>query len=133
MMRRKWWRRAGWVASVLVLLYVLYGALLGGVTGQRLSSPGGRAVARTHWSGGAGATDANYVCVSLRTWYSPLWHCVFGGLDYGTELSISWLDSKHLLVRCGGCNKDPQFSLKLGPPLIRENQWRDVTVRYEFW
>jgi hypothetical protein len=125
-MNSKWPRRflcifAGLAAAVSLIL--LYGKICSGRTLQREVSPNGSVIAEVTESGGAAATDTNYVGVTLKTKLNPIRHYVYGGLDYGAHISVSWLDHDRLLISCQHCE-----NLHGGD--IIERKWHDVTVCY---
>jgi hypothetical protein len=134
-MRVKYLRRAAYVAAGLVLLVgslMVHGRVSGGQTIQRLPSPDGRVIAEVNLLE-TSAAEANELRVLLRTKSNPLRHCVFGGGDYGARLSISWIDSKNLLVKCEDCSMNPLIFSKLKPPYTKEDRWHDIAIHYDIW
>jgi hypothetical protein len=89
---------------------------------QRVSSPDGKFVAQVRELNSGSAVDADYVSVQLQTKWNPIRHHVYGGLDYGIGIGISWMDSTNLLVTCTKCEK-----LGMG---FKEDKWREVTIHY---
>lgn len=135
-MKSKWLRRTGWLVGGLVLLIgsrMVYKNVFGGQTRQHLASPDGRVIAEVNSSDDAPATDVNYLCVLLRTKSNPLRHCVFGGGDLGARLSVSWIDSKNVLIECEDCSTNPLINSKLAPPYKKESRWHDITIHYDIW
>lgn len=108
---------------------MLYGRAFGGNTIQRLSSPDRSAIAEVSSTGAAGATDTDYLSVMLRTRLNPLRRGVFGGLDYGAKLRLSWLGNRDLLITCENCARLGSGQLS---PKDMECRWRDVNIHYEF-
>lgn len=126
--RRPWLRRAALIPIAVIIafgVYVCYLRIFGGQTLQQSASPDGRAIAEVNTTGAAGATDTAYKGVMLRSRLNPFRTYVFAGLDYGAQISISWIDSKDLLVSCTGCAKLKGGDLKL-------DRWRDIAIHYEF-
>jgi hypothetical protein len=105
----------------LSLLWV-YLRISPGDVKQRIVSPDGRFVAQVRELHNGSAVDADYLSVQLREKWNPFGHDIYGGLDYGIEIAISWVDSKNLLVTCTNC-------VKLGQG-FKEDQWHEVTVHY---
>jgi hypothetical protein len=135
-MKSKWLRRASWTVGGLALLIGslrVHDNVFGGQTRQRLPSPDGHVIAEVNESDSAWATDVNYVCVLLRTKFNPLRHCVFGGGDEGARLSISWIDSKNLLIKCEDCSMNPLIFSKLTPPYTKEDRWHEIAIHYDIW
>jgi hypothetical protein len=108
------------VAHVALLLY---GRLFAGHVQQRVVSQDGAAIAEVRQLEPLSAMDANLITVELRTRFNPFRQTVFGGLDYGGEIKISWIDSRDLLVQCLRCDRLD----------IRRNEsaWHNVAVHYE--
>jgi hypothetical protein len=90
---------------------------------QRVSSPDGQAVAEQILLRPLTTLDTVQTTVQLRTKLNPFRHTVFAGLNYGAEVTISWIDSRNLLVKCVKCT-----NLNV---LRREDNWRYVTIHYE--
>jgi len=53
---------------------------------------------------------------------NPFKHVVFGGLDYGATIRISWVDSMNLIVTCERCENLDQK--------VKEQQWKTVSIHY---
>lgn len=135
-MKSKWLRRAAWSVGGLALLIGslrVYENVFGGHTRQRLPSPDGRVIAEVSSSDDAPAIDLNYLCVLLRSRFDPLRRCVFGGGDLGARLSVSWIDSKNLLIKCEDCSMNPLINSKLAPPYTKESRWHDIAIHYDIW
>jgi hypothetical protein len=129
--------------SLLVLLGViavlasdaLYGRLFEGQVRQYEPSPDGNNIAEyRQYKQSGGATSTDLTTVELRTRLNPIRHTVLSGLDYGAKLSITWIDSRNLLITCNGCNpRDLLVPCKNCTSLDivkKEAQWRDVSIHY---
>ena len=65
--------------------------------------------------------DEIYVQLKLRWW--PFGHTVFDVLDdEGTEIHLTWLDSKNLRVECFRCQKATHYA--------KESNWHGIAIRY---
>jgi hypothetical protein len=125
-MKLKWLRRFLFFSSGFVLLIaslLFYLRAYGGRTLQREVSPNGKVIAEVIVSDSAGATDVNTLDVSLKNELNPIRHYVFGGLDYGAQVTVSWIDNDRLLIKCQHCE-----NLHGGD--IFERKWHDVMVCY---
>lgn len=89
---------------------------------QRVPSPDDQFIAEVSEFRALSALDADYLTVELKKKWNPFGHGISGGLDYGAEISVSWIDSKTLVVRCTKCEKLGQS--------YREDRWGDISVRY---
>lgn len=105
-----------------IVLFVLYLRLFAGEVIQRTESPDGRFVAEVRELHNGSAVDADNIGVELRTKWNPFRHEIYGGLDYGVGISISWVDSANLLVTCTKCEKLGQS--------FKESKWHDVVIQY---
>lgn len=126
-MRVKWALGCGLALVSIIMslaLGIVYLRTSSGRTLQRLPSPDGGVIAEINTSGFAAATDAYYTGVLLRTRHNPLRHYVFGGLDYGAKIAISWIDSKNLLIQCEECRN-------LNGGNVREARWHDIMIHYD--
>lgn len=107
-----------------------------GQTLQYSISPDGRSIAECREYKQSSATSTDLKTVELRTRFNPVRHTVLSGLDYGATLSITWIDSRNLLVTCRGCNPlDLQIRCNNCTALDivkRETEWRDVSIKYEW-
>jgi len=110
-----------------------YCSVFHGETRQRLTSPDGHVIAQVNASGIVSNFSSAYLCVELGTRFTPFWHCVFGGLDYGAHLSVSWIDSKNLLIKCEDCSMNPLIFSKLTPPYTKEDRWHEIAIHYDIW
>jgi hypothetical protein len=89
----------------------------------RLISPDGHTTAEVDVSEWGGATEAAHTGVRLRSRFNPFKHYVFVGLDYGAKVTVSWIDSRNLLIKCQNCDK---LTTK-----TEEHKWHDITIHYE--
>ena len=110
------------IACALVLFYfrTSSGRIL-----QRLPSPDNSVIAEVDKDGSdAAATDTFYTGVALRTRRNPIRYYVFGGLDYGANITVSWLDSNNLLIKCEQCSK-------LNGGNMKKYTWRKIVIHYD--
>jgi hypothetical protein len=122
--RRRIW---GWLTLAIVAVLgglFVYLRLFSGRVLQRLPSPDGQVVAAVSESVSLSPLDADSIGVELRSKYTPLRHFIFWGLDYGTSVTISWTDSRNLVVKCAQCTSLAVYGC--------EQQCRDVVVHYVF-
>jgi hypothetical protein len=75
-------------------------------------------------SGTAAATDVGYLGVTLKTWFNPIRHYVFGGSNYGADIQIKWINDHTLLIHCDHCEK-------LDGGNILERRWHQVIICYD--
>ena len=134
---------------VTVCFFWLYLQLVSGHALQHLTSPDGKYIGQVRTSETGSAVDVDYISVDLQPRWNPFRHEVFGGLDGGTHLTISWMDSQNLLITCTECNNlgqtyigekgesiqpENRFSTcaKCGTPRYahKEDKWRDITIHY---
>jgi hypothetical protein len=132
-----------------VCFFWLYLRVVSGHTLQHLTSPDGRNIAQVRTSTTGSAVDVDYISVDLQSRWNPFRHEVFGGLDGGTHLTISWTDSQNLFITCAKCDNlgqtyigekgesiepEHRFSTcsKCGNPryAYKEDKWRDITIHY---
>jgi hypothetical protein len=93
-------------------------------------SPDGRATGYVKTRVAGGATEAAYTFVSLQDHGDFFAHTLFGGANYGAKVSVSWLDSRNLLVKCQDC-----FQLgrgEVGAADLLECSWHETSVHYDF-
>jgi len=120
------------ITSVIVLV-LLYGHLFGGQTAQWEESPDHKKVAECRRYGTSSATTSELRTIELRTRFNPFRHTVLSGLDYGAKLSVSWIDSKNLMVQCGNCGN---FEIKCDACsdglyiFQKKDRWHDVRIHY---
>jgi len=134
---------------VAVCIFALYLQLVSGHALQHIDSPDGRYIGQVRTSETGSAVDVDYISVDLQLRWNPFRHEVFGGLDGGSHVSISWLDSQNLLITCAKCNNlgqtyigekgesiEPEHRLstcaECGTPryAYKEDKWRDITIHY---
>ena len=113
----------GALALVLGILFV-YARVFAGSVSERVLSPDRRLVVEVRALGSLSALDANYVAVRLSRRFSPFRDVVFGGLDYGAKITVSWTESKDLLVKCVDCDNLRDRTA--------QSRWNGVTIHYEF-
>jgi hypothetical protein len=118
---------------VLLAAFIIYqGFFLGEVRDYRVS-PNGEYIAEWRVYGQGAATSTDLSTVQLKTRINPFRRRVLTGLDYGAQISLIWVDSKTLVVQCGGCGGFEIKSDACGNALYvvgKENSWRDVQIRY---
>jgi hypothetical protein len=120
------------VAAIFVA-YSLHGRLFEGDVRQYQVSPDGKNIAEVREYHQSSATSTDLTTVELRTRLNPFRHTVLGGLDYGDDLSVSWIDSGNLLVRCTKCASFDVRNDMYGSILYvlqKETRWHDVSVHY---
>lgn len=66
--------------------------------------------------------DTTYVMVYEKNGSSK--HIIFGGLNDGAEITVSWIDSKNLKVACGNCSD-------LTRKVKDEDKWRNISIHYD--
>jgi hypothetical protein len=74
-------------------------------------------------SGSASAMDAGMLGVTLKTRLNPFRHFVFSGLNYGAEITVTWINDRVLFIRCEHCEK-------LHGAMIVERKWHQTTICY---
>jgi hypothetical protein len=119
-------RRIGILLAALIFgfgVLVLYLRLFSGTAQQHIISPDQRAIAESRTYDFTAATDAAQSSVELRRQWTPFRYTVFFGLNYGAEVTISWIDSRNLRIKCRSCAKLQQYT--------RESQWHDVVIHYD--
>ena len=120
-------------AAFILVAYVLHGRLFEGNIRQYDLSPDGENIAELREYREGSATTTNSATVELRTRLNPFRHIVLDGLDYGADLSVTWTDSRNLLVRCTKC---ASFDVKndvygtVFYVLRKEARWHDVSIHY---
>jgi hypothetical protein len=73
---------------------------------------------------GGGATATNLKGVEIRTQLNPFRHTIIDALDYGADLTIQWIDSRNLLIKCPNSGGKMDF-------YGHETKWHDVTIHYD--
>ncbi|MHB8487429.1 MAG: hypothetical protein ACYDCM_17080 [Candidatus Acidiferrales bacterium] len=124
-MKRKWFHYFLKLAVGFVFLLVLMGLYLRFFSGRRqqlVSSPDGAVIAEVRLYRGVSAMDAPEDAVEVRTKFNPFRHTVFFALNYGGDVSISWLNSHHLLVTC--------INSKNLTVYTKQQKWKDITIHY---
>jgi hypothetical protein len=118
-------RRIGILLAALIFSFgvlLLYLRLFSGTVQQHIISPDQRAIAESRTYDFTAATDAAQSSVELRRRWTPFRHTVFFGLNYGAEVTISWV-AKNLRIKCRRCANLQQYT--------RESQWQDVVIHYD--
>lgn len=115
-MRRDRKRLECWLIG---LTYLLHGCTK---LQQTATSPAGKVVADVLQSRSAAATDANATYIKLHDKEHPTPDSVLEGTYYDAAITISWADSKTLVVECDKCTTDETR--------LRENQWHSVVIQY---
>jgi hypothetical protein len=120
-------------AAVVFGLLIGYLKLSSGKIRGYEISPDGRCVAEWRVYDQHGATTTDFGAVQLRERSSPFRRTVLSGLDYGSQISLIWIDSENLVVQCGGCGAFPIKCDACGDALYvvgKETGWRDVKIHY---
>jgi hypothetical protein len=104
-MKRKFLRLVAILLGVaaIFLAYGLYGKLFDGDIRQYQVGPDGNNIAEWKVYHQSGATSTDLIAVKLRKRFNPFRHAVLFGLDYGADLSVTWIDARNLLVPCPKC------------------------------
>lgn len=124
-MKSGWKSRFFKIAIVIVLCIagvVAYLRFFAGHVQETAESPEQNLVAEVRLYNFGFATDAPDTAVQLRTRLNPLRHTIFFALNYGGSVTVSWLDSHTLMVRCQNA-KNLSIYKKLPA-------WNDVSIRY---
>lgn len=114
-------------------IYVLQVRFFGGDLRQYELSPDAKKIAQVREYDQSSATTTNLISVELRTKFNPFRHTVLAGLDYGAEISVTWVDSRNLLVRCIKCSSFDVKCDSCGSALYvvgKDTKWRDVSIQY---
>ena len=77
---------------------------------------------RLYKHGGATSTDTK--AVQVRTKLNPFRHTLVDALDYGADLSITWIDSRNLLITCPESGGKLDFYGK-------DTNWREISIHYD--
>jgi hypothetical protein len=120
-----YWRSTRLIA-VFVVAFVIIAFCLRVIpegSGQRPASPDGRVIAYSVLNTTSTAMDADASWIELRTRFTPFRHTVFGGLNYGADVTVSRIDSRNLLIRCAKYNK---LDIK-----GKEAKWHGISIHYE--
>jgi hypothetical protein len=124
------------MGGLLLLLPVIVGILPSGKVLERIASPDGRNIAEIRVSDFAAATDVDHSSVVLRSRLNPFGgSAVFGYVNNGATVNISWVDAKNLRVDCGDtCDRLEVEGLQYGwngisihysPDLVRGTHWEE--------
>jgi hypothetical protein len=119
--------------GILLAAYYLYGRLFDGDIRQYQISPDGKNIAEWREYHQSSATTTDLTTVELRSRLNPFRHTVLAGLDYGADLSVSWIDQRNLLIRCTKCTSfDIKCDICGGPLYVvgKDTTWRDISVHY---
>ncbi len=92
-------------------------------TDEAVVSPDGNATAEVITSA-APATDASTTYVKEHERNRSSKHIVFGGSNYGAEITVSWVDSKNLTVVCKNCSS-------LQRRVKGEDKWHKISIHYD--
>ncbi len=95
-----------------------------GVIAMAAENPSRSVVAEVVVDTFAMATDAGSRGVRLRSRGSPFGDYVFGGTDYGADISIKWISDTRLLIVCEQCRN-------LVGGIVSWGQWNDVSIKYD--
>lgn len=120
-------------AAMIFVAYVLHGRLFEGDILQYQVSPDGKKIAELREYHQSSATSTDLATVEVRTRLNPFRRTVLAGLDYGADLSVTWIDSRNLLVRCTKCGGFDVRSDMYGSVLYvlrKETEWRGVSIHY---
>ena len=89
---------------------------------QSSTSPDGKVIAEVLQSRSATATDANATYIKLHDREHATPDSVLEGTYYDATITISWLDSKTLVVKCDKCTDDETR--------LQEKQWHGILIQY---
>jgi hypothetical protein len=81
------------LGSAVVVIMALYGQLFAGQVRELEVSPDQNKIAEWRMYGKTSATTSPFSAIELRTRMNPFRHTILSGVDYGAELSVSWLDA----------------------------------------
>jgi hypothetical protein len=119
--------------ALAFVAYGLHGRLFEGDIRQYQVSPDWKNIVEVREYHQSSATSTDLITVELRTRANPFRRTVLGGLDYGADLSVKWIDSRNLLVRCTKCGsfnvRDDTYGSILYV-LEKETTWHDVSIHY---
>jgi hypothetical protein len=90
---------------------------------EAVISPDGKITAEVVSSTSAGATDVNTTYIEIHEKHGSK-HIVFGGSNYGAEITVSWIDSKNLTVVCQNCSA-------LQRRVKDEDKWHNISIHYD--
>ena len=107
----------------LVLLWLRF-RLDGGDLLDYKVSPDGKYIAEYRLYEQRGATSTDAKAVQVRTKLNPFRHTLVDALDYGADLSITWIDSRNLLITC------PESGGKLDF-YGGDTKWHEISIHYE--
>ena len=107
--------KATLMLAAILAVFALYFLLFSGSVRQTETSPDGRNVAECREYG-------DQSTVQLRSRFSPFRHTVLSSL-YDAGLTVTWVDSRNLLVRCKRCRE----LFVIGD---KETQWHDISIHY---
>jgi hypothetical protein len=118
--------------AVIAVVAVLWARLFAGTTRQYALSPDGKSIAeyREYRQGSATTTDLG--TVELKSRLNPIRHTVLSGPDYGANLSLTWVDSRNLIVECEGCSAGNVVCHNCTALDIvkKESRWHDISIHY---
>jgi hypothetical protein len=103
------------VLAVILSAFALYLLLFSGRIRKSETSPDGKNVAECTEYG-------DQSTVQLRSRFSPFRHTVLSSL-YDAGLTVTWIDSRNLLVRCQRCGEMSVIG-------ATETQWHDISIQY---
>jgi hypothetical protein len=112
---RKLIRRIVLLLVVIFTAFALYGRFFSGEVRQREVSPDGKNIAEC-------IEYADLSTVQLRTRLNPFRRVVISGL-YDAGLSVVWIDSRNLLVRCQRCGELSIVGKK-------KAAWHNISIHY---
>jgi hypothetical protein len=102
----------------------VHALLVDGEVREYRISPDGKYIAQCRFYRESSATTTDVKTVEIRTRLNPFRRRVVDGLDYGADLSITWIDSRNLLVTCQNSGGKLDFYRK-------ETKWHDVSIHYD--
>jgi aspartyl aminopeptidase len=91
---------------------------------EAVISPDGNVTAEVISSTEAAATDANTTYIKVHEKYSSSKYIIFGGANYGAEITVSWIDSRNLTVVCENCSA-------LQRRVKDEDKWHKISIHYD--
>jgi hypothetical protein len=112
------------ICCVALLILWLRIRLNGGELLDYKVSPDGKYIAEYRLYKQSGATTTDDKAVQVRTKLNPFRHTLVDALDYGADLSITWIDSRNLLITCPESGGKLDFYGK-------DTNWREISIHYE--
>jgi hypothetical protein len=124
-------RKSSVTVAVILALIFLYGRLFAGKILQYQASPDQQNIAEWRIYEESSATTTDLSAIELKTRFWPFRHTVLSGLDYGAKISVDWVNSTTLVIRCANCGG---FEVKCDNCALyivrKETKWHNVLIHY---